>query len=176
MTNQPTYQQTVLTRRTWGGVIGELHFQWLRNCLKITKNILGEFLAESGCRGWLRAQPAHSNHTTRRRQMVTGSWADHIYYLPTIYLSIIYLLFISLYLSIFLSFYLLILLLSAYQYLSVYLSMYLFIYLSICTGQAWLYLINGKNYGELFVAFEHLGEDLMIVVTILSIYLSFYLS
>jgi len=32
-------------------------------------------------------------------------------------------------------------------------------------GQAWLYLINGKNYAELFVAFEHLGEDLMIVVS-----------
>jgi hypothetical protein len=32
-------------------------------------------------------------------------------------------------------------------------------------GQAWLYAINGKNYEELFIAFEQLSEDLMIVVS-----------
>ena len=35
-----------------------------------------------------------------------------------------------------------------------------------CAGQAWLYAINGKNYEELFIAFEQLSEDLMIVVSV----------
>jgi hypothetical protein len=33
-------------------------------------------------------------------------------------------------------------------------------------GQAWLYAINGKNYQELFIAFEQLSDDLMIVVSL----------
>jgi hypothetical protein len=34
------------------------------------------------------------------------------------------------------------------------------------SGQAWLYAINGKNYQELFIAFEQLSDDLMIVVSL----------
>jgi hypothetical protein len=41
-------------------------------------------------------------------------------------------------------------------------------------GQAWLYAINGKNYEELFIAFEQLAEDLMIVVSTLINLLSIF--
>ena len=32
-------------------------------------------------------------------------------------------------------------------------------------GQSWLYKINGRNYFELFVGFEQLTSDLMIVIS-----------